>query len=328
MNQSTLYNLQDLGAAIWRNKIWGLSFSLLCGLLAAIYARTTPERHEAYSKIFPLSFSKSSSSPVDAIKAQFGMSDKTDYSIIYNILELVNSKTVSTRIARSPITHPKYKTLTDWLIADYNANLHFRQKAIKLRPSDSLEKFIVGSDLVKSSIEIINEKTEFTRIITRAHEKNLARLINALVIKHLSDYYIEVSTEKARRDLVKIGSMRDSLRNELGNLEGAIASFQDANQLSVKYSVGIPQARMARSRAELEQIYATTVTAYQNAQFKLLSESPIFQVLDEPSAPFISLKPSWIKYGAISFMIGLFLSCLVLSRKVLLRMMTDELSKA
>lgn len=305
-----------------------LLLSTIAAAAIAIYFANLDTKIETYSKIFPLSFSKSSNSPIDAIKAQFGITDKTDYSVIYNIKELVNSKTLSTRIVQEvPTKKSKYKNLAEWLIDDHNSHLSLFDKKIKLLPKDSNNIIYTGAGLLLKSTEVNVEKTEFTKIITKTFNDELSKEINLAILSEISNYYVQVATEKPRTDLNKIKFIRDSLKDELGAIESAIAGFQDANQLSVKYSTGIPQAKLMRDRAEIEQLYATTATAYQNARFKLLSESPIFQILDYPGEPFNYVQSSWKKMAIISF-VGFFtFFSFFFCRNIFVQILKDELSK-
>jgi len=301
--------------------------SLLLGGFVGTATYLQDEQFATFSKIFPLSFSKASSSPVDAIKSQFGITDKTDYSVIYNISVLVKSKQLSTAIVRNRANHPKYRTLAHWLIDEYNKRTGLLQKKIKIPVTDTATLYIVGAGLLISNLDIVTDKTEFTKITTKAFDKKLAKQVNDAIIEELSDYHILVSTEKPRMELSKLRQIRDSLRSEMDSVESAIAGYQDASQFSVKYATGIPQSKLLRVRAEIEQLYATTATAYHNARFKLLSESPIFQVLDRAGEPFETIKPSWKKYGFIAFAGWAFIFSAFLIRKPVMRMMLDEMSK-
>lgn len=305
-----------------------IAISAVISALIAVFVAQKDAKIETYSKIFPLSFSKSSSSPIDAIKAQFGIADKTDYSVIYNIKELVNSKTISTRIVQSPPSKKsQHRTIAEWLIKDYNEHVPFYKKKIKIKPKDSTSVIFTGASLLLSNTEVMVEKSEFTKIITKTYDKELSKEINLAILSEISEFYIQVATEKPRTDLNKIQFIRDSLKLELGAIESAIAGFQDANQLSVKYSTGIPQAKLMRDRAEIEQLYATTATAFQNARFKLLSESPIFQILDYPGEPYNYVQSSWKVIGLISFM-GLFMFIsLFFCRDIFVNLIIHELSK-
>lgn len=312
---------------IQRNFLFIIIGSGIFASIVAFYVSKIDTKVETFSKIFPLSFSKSSSSPIDAIKAQFGISDKTDYSVIYNIKELVGSKTLSTRIANTPPSkNTKYKNISLWLIDDYNQHCGLFDKKIKLKPSDSNQIQYIGASLLKNSVEVVVEKTEFTKISTKTHDKDLSKELNLAILAEISEYYVQVATEKPRKDLDKIKFMRDSLKDELGAIESAIAGFQDANQLSVKYSTGIPQTKLLRERAEIEQLYSTTASAFQNARFKLLSESPIFQILDYPGEPYNYSKPSWLKMSVIAFIGFSFILSLFVCRKVFIQMIVDEIN--
>lgn len=276
--------------------------ALVPTVLYALYIKSEKARYLAYSKIFPLSFNSSGGGGTfAAIKAQLGISDKTDYDKIYNIFELVNSRTVSFRVVQSPCSNKKYKNLAGWILADHNENLKLFKKKLIPDPKDTSDIYYLTAELMLMNTQVVSEKTDFTKIMTSFHDPELSREVNRLILKTLSSYYIQLATEKPNSEVVKLQVIRDSLKSELDGVEEAIAGYQDANQLSVKYATGIPQARLLRKRAEVEQLYETAVTAYQNANFKLLSESPIFQILDSPAPPYYMLKPSVLKNSIMFF---------------------------
>ena len=79
---------------------------------------------------------------------------------------------------------------------------------------------------------------------------------------------------------------------------------------------------------EIEELYTTAATSYQNAKFKLLSESPIFQVLDQAGPPYSYTIPNWKKFAAMAFVISFVVLCLFFCRRIFFRLIIDELSKA
>lgn len=324
---SILSIIQSIHSQIKRKLPTIIVVASFVAALSFTYATLSKEKYKIYSKIFPLSFNKSSSSPLDAIKAQFGISDKTDYSVIYNLKELVGSKTIREQVVKSTTINPKYKNIADWIIDDHNSGKLFFQKKINLSASDSLERLYIASNILKEYVAVNEEKTEFTTLLTHSHNKELSIQLNEIILKELGDYYVQVSTEKPRGDLTKIKIMRDSLKNELDLVEAAIAGYQDANQYSVRYATGIPQSKLIRTRAEIEELYTSTATAYYNARFKLLSESPIFQVLDAPREPFDIIKPSRIKLAIVGFGFTFIFMSFWVCRKILFKLILDELSK-
>lgn len=320
--------IKEIGEAIKKRWPIMLFLSGVVSVLAFFYFHSFKTQYETYSKIFPLSINTSSgSSPLEAIKSQFGMSQKSDLDKIYNVIELVKSKNVSLKVvAQAPISSTKYKNLAEWLIADYNENTPLFERKIALS-ADTFTNLLAARDLMVSKTNVTSEKTEFYSISTCAYNKSLAKELNEAILNQLSILYINMTTEKPRSDLMKIKVMRDSLNNELSAIERAIAGYRDSNQLAVKFSIGVPQRKLERTRAEIEQLYTTTATAYQNAKFKLLSESPIFQVLDKPGEPYTMIitpaKKKAMSYGLITFI----LAGIWFSRLVIRKLIMEELNR-
>jgi hypothetical protein len=301
-------------------------FSLLIASIAFFFTKLQPGKYKTYSKIFPLSINKSSTGVMESIKAQFGISDNSDYDKIYNVKELVNSKTISMRVVRSASSNKKYKDIAHWLIDDYNNHLPILKKKYTKDPKDTNAFYYRAAALYKERTSIVSDKTDFTKIETYSYAKELCKEINETILKQLSDFYIQMSTAKAQTDLVKIKIIKDSLKEELDAVERAIAGFQDSNQFSERFSTKLPQAKLTRLRSEIEQLYATSSTAYQNARFKLLSESPIFQVLDSPGEPYIFEKPSSVKSGVLAFVVTFIVGIFIAVRKIIGKMIIEEFS--
>ncbi|MBL7765430.1 MAG: hypothetical protein JNJ58_05020 [Chitinophagaceae bacterium] len=325
---NSLSTLREIQSTLKSKRIILIVLSVFIAGIAALITRSFKAEYETYSKIFPLSINKvGGSSPMDAIKSQFGISDKTDYDKIYNIKELVTSKTISLSVVKYPSKVKKYRTIAHWIIADYNDNLPIWKKKIKYKTADTANIYQDAADMmVKNTTIESDSKTGFTQVKTKAHVKELAYTINKTILTEISAYYIKLVTEKPRTDLYKISLIRDSLKEELYAVERAIAGFQDANQLSIKYSNNIPQAKLMRARAEIEQLYATATTSYQNARFKLLSESPIFQILDQPGEPYDMQKPSTKKMAILALILSYVVLAIFFCRKIFGRMIMEELS--
>jgi uncharacterized protein involved in exopolysaccharide biosynthesis len=327
---TVIQTLTEIKNEIKSKLIYIIILSMVAFAIQAYITRCTKGKYGTYTKIFPLSINKSGgSSPVDAIRAQFGISDKTDFDKIYNVKELVTSKTISRAIVESKPRNPKYKSLSAWLIDDYNNNLPFMKKKIGVDQKDSNDIHIKGSSILLASTQINNDsKTFFTTISTQSHQKELTQEMNEKIVEELSNYYIKSVTEKPRTDLYKIKVMRDSLQKELNNTERAIAGFIDANQMSSKAVTQVPQSQLLRMQKEIEALYTVTSTSYQNAKFKLLSESPIFQILDKAGPPYSFELPSWKKSATITGVICFVLLCIFFCRKIIWRIILEELSKA
>lgn len=323
-------NFKEISNNIKANIIIIILFALILSIATYFIIKTDKGYYSCYSKIFPLGANKSMvGGPLDAIKSQFGISDKTDVDKIFNVSELLTSRTIARKIIQTNSQNPKFKKLSDWILYDYNSNLPIWEKKIVPDKKDTNSVLYISTTLLHSAVTISTDaKTSFTKITARFHDKDLAKIVSDEILLSLSEYYISFVTAKPRLDLISIGLMRDSLKKELYGLERNIAGFQDSNQFSNKASVFVPQQKAFRNKAELEQLYAVTVTAYQNARFKLLSESPIFQVLDYPSAPFLFEELPFKKITAISFFLFCIIFIIIVNRKVIWRYVVQDIQQS
>lgn len=328
-------SILELLSAIKKKVKQRLPISLLAGLLAAaatgFYINQQPVKYYATAKIFPLSANsaKGSSSPMSQIQQQFGIQTQTGGEV-YDILELLNSKRLSFKVVGYKPTNKKYDKFYKWLVADHNSQLGWLADEIILstKKEDSLQNVIIGRSLLLQRISVEESENGYTTLKVMSYDTELAKELTDNLLKALSEFYIEFVTEKPRSDLYRIQGMRDSLSIALTSVTKAIAGTQDQSAYSVKAYVGLPLIKLQREQAEIQAIYSTTVNALQNAKFKLLSESPIFQVLDYPGAPYITEKDDWKIPAVVIFILVTILFSLWFCRKIFGALIIEELKKA
>ena len=161
--------LTKLTQRIRKGFLWISALSLFVTAITIFMMRSIKAEYGAYAKIFPLSINNKSgsASPTEALRAQFGISDRTDYDKIYNIRELVNSRTVSESIARSKPASGPYHSMAEWLIADYNNNKPFWKKNISWDTHDSNTLYYTGASVLLDNTDVnADVKTGFTTITT------------------------------------------------------------------------------------------------------------------------------------------------------------------
>lgn len=323
--------LHELRAKIKKRLPFTIIIALIISAGVGLYVSQIPTEFIASSKIFPLSANsaRGSSSPINQLQEQFGIKE-TGNNEVYDILELLRSKRLSFKVVASDPTNKKYNKFYQWLVADHNSELGWREKPIELTETnkDSLRRLIIGRNLLLKRIEVVENENGYTTINVRAYEKELAKEINENILIALSEFYIDFVTEKPKTDLKRIQAMRDSLSIALSGIERAIAGVQDKTAFATKAYVGLPQIKLRRKQAEIQSIYSTTVSALQNARFKLLSESPIFQILDYPGEPYDVIKESWIPKAIIAFILSIILLSLWFCRKIFGKIIIEELKKA
>ncbi len=326
-----LDTLHQLRSTLRKRFIITFIISVIVAIATAFYFYQQPTTYVATSIIFPLSANsaKGSSSPISQLQEQFGI-DGPGPNEIYDVNELVRSKRISFEVVNKKPVNKKYNHLYEWLVADYNSELGWRDEPIKLgtHSKDSLTNLIVGRGLLLNKVKVDVAKNDYTTIEVEAFEKELGRDLNESILLTLSEFYIQFVTEKPRSDLEKIQVMRDSLSVALSAIEKAKAGVVDKSTYGVFSYVGLPMIKLERREREIQSIYATTVNALQNARFKLLSESPIFQILDYPGEPYITKKVSWKPKAVIAFVLAFFLLSFWFTRKIFINLIIVELKKA
>jgi hypothetical protein len=299
--------------------------AIIIGVVSAVvvgyYFKGIKVKYISNSKIFPLSTSGVNSS---GIVAQLTGGSSSGEGVFYNVEELIKSNTLSRQVVnlKSPdVKNPKFYL---WLIDDYNKTLNWQQAKIELS-KDTLQNIIRAADLFKANTLIIPQKNEFTKIQFKAGNEALALFGNECILKALKDFYIATKTEKARFDLDNLRHLRDSLKIALVQVERAELGYQDQNEFLSKKTPLLPALEYARLKEEISELYHNTAITYQNASFKLLNESPIFQVLDYPTAPVDVVTSPWKKFAGIAFILGVLLGLLIAFYKPIITYIKNEL---
>lgn len=299
------------------------------GGLFGFYASCLPGEYSTYAKIFPLSSNeaRSSSSAIDALRSQFGIQGGGSGGDAFDLNELIKSKTFGNEVMASRPENKKYSKFYDWVIESNNKHIPFFYDEI-VKSSDEEKNIITASSIIRSKTEITKNESGYTTFLVKSYDKELAREIIETTLGVLSDYYIDFVTEKPSKDLQVITKMRDSLNASLNAVTKAIAGYEDKNAFAVKSYVGLPRIKLEREKQEITALYSSTVQALQNARFKVLYESPIFQVLDWPGEPYGYTKTGWKKFAIVGFLLSFFLLNLWFCRKVFFNIIIEELKKA
>jgi hypothetical protein len=318
--------IQNFKNILFRNLIWILPISLLVAIAYGLYTKKISPIYTSYSKIFPLT-AEESSDPTSGLKAAFGISGGgSSLSKYYNVNELVKSRNLSRKIVQYPSNNPKYPRLYNWIIEDFNKSLPpFKNKLILSK--DTLENIITAAQIFVGNTNIKVEKSDFTTINVNATNSELSLRLNECILDCISTFYVNTKTAKARADVIKIGALRDSLRDVMDLLLYKQADLSDKNLYAAKEIAALPQAKVERLRLEVEEAYSVSLSAYTNANFKLMSESPIFQVLDKPNNPTAYETKSWKKSFVIGFIIAFILLSIIALRKELYKIVMTELHK-
>jgi hypothetical protein len=158
----------------------------------------------------------------------------------------------------------------------------------------------------------------------------LVKVISYGIIDKISQFYIDLKSDKARRDYEFASRKVDSLKRVMGAKDHMLIAidkrslFTDPDKLEYR----MPNENLLADKQMIRNQYAQAVVNQQSAAYKLQKDTPIIKVLDKPEPPFDKKSRSAIIYGIIGFIAaGLFVGTLLISG-LLFRYIKLEVSKA
>ena len=180
------------------------------------------------------------------------------------------------------------------------------------RIQDSLFRAIYEA-VQKANLDVsIPDKTQsIYNVICTSNDEIFSFYLTKYIVDVTSAFYIDTKTSMAKNNLAMLQHEADSLQNLLG---GAITST--AAQTDVTFNLN-PAYQVQRSSSQKSQVQATVWgTAYgevvknlELAKITLQKETPLYQVIDEPSLPLVMQKPGRLLSAITGGMIAGFLIC-------------------
>ncbi|HUZ58931.1 MAG TPA: Wzz/FepE/Etk N-terminal domain-containing protein [Hanamia sp.] len=315
-----------------RYKYFIISASIICALIMMVYAMKTPVTYTSRATIFPLTGGNDNASASSTLSALFGgggdSKSFTDEASV-NIVELALSRTTREEVAAMKDTSRGNKTIAELLIDDINNHRSFLEPKIEL-PTDKKQLIIIAAGILKNGITAsINKNNSFVLTYT-GRSPDLVRTISYGFINKISKFYIDLKREKAKRDFEFATSKVDSLNKVINSKDNQLISIDQRTLFTntSKMEFRVPTENLISDKEMLRQQYAVAVANQQNAAYQLQKATPVMKVLDSPDPPYDVQSKSRLIYGSIGFFIGLILSLLYSSFRLLFRYAKEEANKA
>ena len=317
---------------IKKNKYLIVCGALIFSAVFIIYALKTPMTYTSTATIFPLTASSDNSSASSALSALFSGGDNNqsftnDASV--NIVELALSRTTREAVAAIRDSSRGNKTIAELLIIDINDHRSFLESEIPL-PSNEEAMITMAVQILKDGLSAsINKNNSFVLTYT-GRSPELVKMISYGFINKISVFYIDLKREKSKRDFEFATSKVDSLKHIMNAKDNQLIAIDKRTLFTntSKMEFRVPTENLITDKQMLRQLYAVAVANQQNAAYKLQKATPVIKVLDYPDAPYDVQNKSALVYGMIGFFIGLVLTTVYASLKLLIRYVREEASRA
>lgn len=308
-----------------------LGVAVVCAIILVLYALQTPKTFTSQAIIFPLTAGSDNNSGSSVLNALTGGADIgksfTDENSV-NIVELAQSRTTREEVAKTRVPAHGNKMIAELLLHDYNKNKNVLEKDIHIQSDDP---YLINwaSKVFAGNMNAMITKTSSFQLNYTGRSPELVRLVSYAFIDKISEFYIELKREKAKRDFEFATQKVDSLRGVMNIKDKRLIAmdqrtmFTNTNKLEYR----VPSENILADKQMLRAQYANAVANQQNAAYKLQKVTPVIKVLDKPEPPYnISVKSPLI-YGIIGFVAGFLLTSLLLVTPFLMRYAGSEFSK-
>lgn len=306
-----------------------LAIGLIGGILGIFYALNKKPIYTAELSFVLSSESKSSGSLV-GLASQFGVDLGNSSNDLFsgdNITSLMVSKRILQKVlfkkpsgSRSPLINIITKELgldKAWEKNEYlKKALPFPVDAAQLTPiQDSLLReicFIIPKKMLTVSKP---EKKQSIFVVDVTSTSELFSLYTAkYLVEETAQFYISTKTKVAKQNLDIIQHEADSLRQLLSGSIIATAEQVDATfNLNPAFQVKRSGAQQGQSRVSiLTAAYSEVVKNVEIARLALQKETPLFQIIDEPTLPLKKNRKSKLVTAIAGAFIFTFLTAVLL----------------
>lgn len=279
---------------------------------------------------FVLSANSSSGSGLMGLANQFGVNLGADNNNVFsgdNIIALMKSRRmVQLTLFSKPAN--SNRTLLDIYIRNYRINDGWQENARTKNaypyPDDPSKMTLVQDSLFKLIYDNVQDKMldiskpdnneSIYEVTTTSTNDTFSFFLTKYLVAATSTFYIETKTSTAKQNLNMLLKEADSLRNVLGGAITSAGSQTDLTfNLNPAYQVQRSGAQQSQARASaLGQAYGQVLQNLEIAKITLQKETPLYQIIDEPTLPLTLDKPGKLICLVIGGFVGGILACFFL----------------
>ncbi|WP_407429288.1 lipopolysaccharide biosynthesis protein [Arcticibacter sp.] len=162
-----------------------------------------------------------------------------------------------------------------------------------------------------------DKKLNILKVEVKARDELFAKSFNELIVKNVSDYYIETRTKKSLENVTILQHQADSIRAALNRDISSVALSIDANPNinPARQVLRVPSQRRQVDAEANKAILSELVKNLEISKVNLRKETPLIQVIDNSVLPLKKDKVGKSK----AIIVGAFLFMFLLSAILILR---------
>lgn len=181
---------------------------------------------------------------------------------------------------------------------------------------------VISSDLSKNYLSVAkpDKKLSTIRVDVRSPDEEFAKAFNDQLVKNVNEFYINTKTKKTLQNVQILQHKTDSVRSVMnGAIYEAIAVSDATPNLNPTRQIqrAAPAQRAQFSAETNKAVLSTLVQNLEMTKMALLKETPLIQVIDQPTYPLDREKLSYLKGIVLGGIFAGFLTlCLLIVRRI------------
>lgn len=280
---------------------------LIAGTVLWLYAKNTPVTYTSKASVFPLSSSPDNSSSSSAISALLGGSDSKNFDAeaSINIVALAKSRSIGEALSATVVPSMGNKIIAELLVDDINNHLGWMEDKV-IKPTNRESLIIWGSRVLQGGLTANIDKNNILILTYTGRSEALVKVVSYEFIDKISQFYIDLKSEKAMRDYQFAVNKADSLKRVMGAKDYQLIAidkrtlFTDVTKLQYR----VPTENLLADKQMVRSQFSQAIANRENAAYKLQKATPLIKILDKPEPPYDSQQKSSTTYALIGFLLG------------------------
>lgn len=250
-----------------------------------------------------------------------------------NLLELMKSRSMVEKTLLLPVViNNKQQTLAQFYISFTQFYEHKPElNKVSFLPNVDRAQFTLQQDsvlgtfyngIVKANLSVDKADKKLNIITVKVTSQNelFSKYFTEMLVKNVSDFYIETKTKKSARNVAILQHQTDSVRVALNSAITGVASSADINP-NPNPALQIIRVPSLRKQVDVQANTAILTELVKNLELSKMSlrrETPLVQVIDKPILPLEKKKFGKIKgFVIFGFVLGFLTTLFLLMRKLL-----------
>lgn len=311
-------DLVKLAVKVWNHRREMLVIIALITLAGIVYAFMAPKLYEANASFYKTEGEKQNMSGLHNLASQFGVGGALGGSELFNIDDLVKSRSMALKILNKKWETEKFDQPVSLI------------KYWEIQEDNQLKEQHGGLEKLGNAIQVFtDEETQLTNIRVLMPEPQLAADIANHIVQLVEAWIKEEQQLRSRKKMDFIEMRLDSVKKELLDAEEALKEFKEQNRItSLSPQLQIHQMRLQRQVNIKQEVYIVLQKELEMTKIDLVKETPVINLLDEATPPVLRAKPKRKLIVLLGVLAGLAISVMVIVGKYVFLLIQKEIHES